>query len=423
VIFSDLGEAVELFRHPQFFLPFAGPARVVGVAILAAGAFVALLFLEPPAWRWSPGAAILIPGLMIVIGFVVHGPLLDRAAAILRRLEPSGDPFRDASKFGPCAIQLVYSLIARQERPERRLDANRRPPFGHARRPSVGAPVVILQCESFFDPRRLGPGVPVDLVPRFAESCRTGEQWGRLSVPGWGANTTRAEFAVMTGLSEEAIGLDRFNPYFAFARAPLASLARRMRSEGYRTICLHPFDRTYYRRDHVIPYLGFDVFLGEEAFAGAERSGHYVSNVEVARVALDILREEGPATFLFAITMDNHGPWDPVREASGALGGLWPPPLPVTKEHGTLLQYLSGVQRSDVMLGKICDSLSSAGAGVCALYGDHLPGLPKTFAACDFTEISTDYVIWRPAPGPALRRDLAAHDLAEAIFSACCDTP
>jgi hypothetical protein len=340
--------------------------------------------------------------------------LVGSAAGLLRTLGPTGDPFRDARVLGPLALHMTYSLIARHERPERRLAANRRAPaviIGD--RPAERGPVMVVQCESFFDPRRLHPAIPADIVPEFSAACGSSAHWGRLTVPGWGANTMRAEFAVMTGLSEGDVGFDRFNPYFAFARAPLFSLARRMKAEGYRTICLHPFDRTFYRRDHVMPYLGFDAFLGEEAFAGAERSGHYVSDPEVARVALDIVREERRPVFLFAITMDNHGPWD-------ASGTLSVPGLPSTHEDSALAQFLDGVRRSDRMLGMLTGALTEIGAGACAFYGDHLPSLPAAFAACAFGDISTDYVLWRPAPGPATRRDLAAHELSEAIFAAYC---
>jgi len=65
--------------------------------------------------------------------------------------------------------------------------------------------------------------------------------------------------------------LDRFNPYHRFTSVPVSSLAWRLRAEGYRHDRLHPFDRTFYGRDRVMPNLGFDVFLGEEAFAGAQR--------------------------------------------------------------------------------------------------------------------------------------------------------
>jgi hypothetical protein len=49
-----------------------------------------------------------------------------------------------------------------------------------------------------------------------------------------------AEFAVLTGIAESALGYDRFNPYHAVTRTPIASQVWRLRRAGYRTICLPP---------------------------------------------------------------------------------------------------------------------------------------------------------------------------------------
>src|SRR5260370_3809698 len=103
----------------------------------------------------------------------------------------------------------------------------------------------------------------------------SGGIFGRLDVPGWGANTMRAEFAVLTGIPESELGYDRFNPYHAFARAPIASLVWRLRNQGYRTVCLHPFDRSFFRRDLTLPALGFETFLRIESLGVSKRPPHY----------------------------------------------------------------------------------------------------------------------------------------------------
>jgi hypothetical protein len=81
----------------------------------------------------------------------------------------------------------------------------------------------------------------------------------------------RAEFAVLTGVPESALGYDRFNPYYALARVPIESQVWRLRRAGYRTICLHPFDRRFFRRDLAMPALGFEQFLAaRRSAAGAK---------------------------------------------------------------------------------------------------------------------------------------------------------
>jgi hypothetical protein len=415
VVFSDIGELVELFRHPQLYLPFAGPTRVIACAGLTAAAFLALLFVEPTIWAWTP-LRILVPSAMIGFCWAAHGPWLRRVARILRLLSPMGDPDADARSIGPLAMQLVYSLLAREERTRRRNAAVAAAPAVIVRNGVATGPVIVAQCESFFDPRRMHAGIGVGILPSFT-ACRNGAmQSGRLLVPGWGANTTRSEFAVLTGMSEEAVGFDRFNPYFALARAKLPSLAWRMRAQGYRTICLHPFDRSFYRRDQVMLNLGFDAFLGEEAFAGARRNGLYIADTEVARVAIDLMREEGSRLFLFAITMENHGPWAAGEHRADDDAAFSLPPMPEAAE---MRRYLAGLKSGDAMLGMMMEALAARGEpGLCAFYGDHLPSFPAAFSAFGFTDPRTDYAIWRPDGGAGVRRDLVAHQLGDAIADA-----
>jgi hypothetical protein len=416
-VFSDLGELIELFRHPDLYLPFAGPARVIASAIGIFILFTVLFLFEHPAWAWTPVRALAPSAIICGAGWAIHGPFIRPTADLFRRLKPTGDPFKDAAEIGPSAMQFTYSFIARDERPARRAEARKSRPALVMGRSARATPVVVVQSESFFDPRRLHSGIPADLVPNF-DSCRQfGIQSGRLLVNTWGANTMRTEFAVLSGLSDESVGFDRFNPYFAFARTPLPSLATRMRDQGYRTICLHPFDRTFYRRDHVMPYLGFDTFIGEEGFAGASRSEGYIRDEEVGKVTLELMREEGPHTFIFIITMENHGPWP--QSAKHPSGLDLTAGLPEIPEKAQLNGFLHGVQNADALLGTIAGEMSSRGGpGLCAFYGDHLPSFPTAFPALGFNETSSDYLIWHSQGGLALERDLAAHELSGAIVSA-----
>lgn len=416
VVFSDMSEFIELFRHPRLYLPYAGTAIVVGGTAAIFIGLAAMLIWEPGRWSWSP-----LPGLFalaIVAAIVLTAsrePALSRCAELARRTHPQADPEADAARLGPLAMLLVYGVIARAERSERRplVAAPQLAP----RPRSSAPPIVLTQCESFFDARRLSPAIPTDLLPAFARCVRTGVQAGRFGVSGWGAYTIRAELAALTGLTDETLGFDRWNPYHAFVGTPLPSLARHLREEGYRTVCLHPFDRTYYGRDRILPLLGFDAFLGEEAFAGAARVGPFIADAEVARRAGEILRADGRGLFLFIITMENHGPWtrsDPRFALPDPA-----PRMPDFARRDELRCYLQGLKSTDAMLGSLCDTLSEGPGGLLAAYGDHLPSLPETFRALGFTERGTDYVIWQArGDGPAVRIDLAAHELPAAILTA-----
>jgi hypothetical protein len=417
VVFSDMSEFVEIFRHPQLYLPFAGTGRVIAGAAAIFLGLVVLLTIEPGLWRWSP-----LPGLaaLILLAAITmmasREPLLSRCAAWARALRPTGAPMADAARLGPLALLVVYGAIARAERKGRRAVAA---PAIVPPRALGGPPIVLIQGESFFDARRLDPAIPADLLPAF-DRCRSdGIQHGRFSVSGWGAYTVRAEFAALTGLWDEALGYDRFNPFHAFGRAPIASLAWRLRAEGYRALCLHPFDRSYYGRHKVLPQLGFDAFLGEEAFAGARRLGPYVADAELARRAAEILDSEGKGLFLFMISMENHGPWLPGDPRAGPIDPA--PGVPdAIAERFQLRCFLNGLRNTDAMLGTIRDKVAARGdGGLVAFYGDHMPSLPGAFDALKFVDTATDYVIWRPAPeGAGERKDIAAHELPTAVWAA-----
>jgi hypothetical protein len=350
-------------------------------------------------------------------------PALGAAATALRELGATGEPYNDAATLGPFAMVLTYGVIARAERATRRARHAVFPaPALRRARATNGAPLILVQCESFFDARRISPLIPGNLLPGYDACCTDGGTFGRLEVGGWGANTMRAEFAVLTGISESELGYDRFNPYHAFARLPTASLAWRLRSQGYHTICLHPFDRGFFRRDLTLPALGFDTFLGIESLGGSRRPPYY-SDPELAQRVLRVLDAEGPGVFIFAITMGNHGPW---REAGPPIDRELRQNFDPTgvSQGGELLRYLDGLRRSDEMLQILMSGLRQRDErAVLGFYGDHLPSLPQVFGHFGFDEWSSDYVVWRGG-GPQFRRlDLPAHRLPQLIMDALHATP
>jgi len=419
VVFSEMSELRHVFTHPHLYLPFAGPALVLGGAAATIVLCILLLSVEPGMWEPNPWLPLLYGGLAgVSMWLISREPVLGVVAAALRELGAVGEPFEDAATLGPFAMVLTYGVIARAERTARR--ARHAPQSGRALgRTSTqqSVPLILVQCESFFDARRLSPLIPKAVLSGFDACCATGGPFGRLEVPGWGANTMRAEFAVLTGIPESELGYDRFNPYHAFARAPIASLVWHLRSEGYRTVCLHPFDRSFFRRDLTLPALGFETFLGIETLGGSRRPPYY-SDPELAEHVLRVLDAEGPRVFIFAITMGNHGPW---REAG----------LPINPElrrnfdaiglpqGGELLRYLDGLRQSDDMLQILLTGLQRRRSeGVLGFYGDHLPSLPEAFRHFGFDEVGSDYVLWRGGATDTRQIDLPAHRLPRVIVDA-----
>lgn len=414
IVFTDVFQAVDIFRNPQLAIPFQNLVQILFCIAVAISIFGVLFALESPL---AIPRALFFLALMIslvMVCWLLAGPANSRLANSLRRAGLNGDPFVDTARFGTLGTLLGYGIVARAERAGRRVE-NAPPPTRStavAQRLHRG-PVLLVQCESFFDARRLSPKVVPNLLPGFDATRQQSLQWGSLAVPCWGANTVRTEFAVLSGLPETAIGIDRFNPYYRFARKPVNSLAWRLRERGYRTICVHPFDRRFYGRNTVMPELGFDAFLGEEAFIGAPRINGFVCDAAIADVVETLVSEHHGGVFVFVITLENHGPWSTAAlETSARLApGLV---LPLA-ESIAFERYLASLQNSDALLSTLANQKHDG--RLIGFYGDHQPSLPITAQLGE--DNTSDYLIYRADhAGGNQRHDIPAHALGAAMLAA-----
>jgi hypothetical protein len=159
------------------------------------------------------------------------------------------------------------------------------------------------------------------------------------------------------------------------------------------------------------------LFLDEEAFASGAPAGCYVSDLAVAQLGNQLLREhQGEGLFLFAITIGNHGPWSNAKPAVSSRDLA--PALPTSSEAYAFRRFLGGLQESDAMLEAFSQGLAIGNeSSLLAFYGDHQPSFPKLSSDIGHTDSQTDYCLWRTAAiRQPKRRDIAAHDLAHVIL-------
>lgn len=386
LLFLDAALLREVLRHPHLYIPFAGTGRVVAAACAAATAAALLLALEPAAV--GPGARMAAAG---------------AAAALLvwwrsgSTLPLAREPAVDSARLGPAATLGLHAAAARAERPARR--AALPPETTPLPLPDPAPHLVLLQLESFWDARGRTPRADAPALPGWDRLAAEALARGRLSVPGFGANTMRAEFAALTGTPEAALGLDAWNPYAVFARAPVASVAHRLAASGYATRAVHPHDRRFFGRDAVLPALGFAAFEGEEAFRDAPRTGRYVSDAALGDAIAARLAEADRPLCLFAISIAAHGPW------------ARPDPFAA---------WAARLAETDAMLARLADGARALPRPVVLIaWGDHVPSLPETATLSDWR---TDWLVWHSArPGTGAWRHIGAARLraeAEAALAA-----
>jgi hypothetical protein len=378
LLFSDYGLFSQAFRHPRLYLPYLQPLPVVLAALVFGAVVGTSLVLEEPGIDWRAWAGLLAAALLLLWIGSAFGAI-------------SLQPARDVARYGLLGSHLLYWLAEREPLP----------PVPAIVFPAVAASrpdIVVVECESFFDARRMGEPVPRDVLRHFDALCREGLS-GSLTVPAWGANTMRTEFAFLSGIAPQRLGVHRFNPYRRYARRPVPTLASRLRDSGYRTVCVHPYPAAFFARDRVFPQLGFDAFVDIAHFAGAERAGPYVADAAVLRKVGEKLADAAPS-FVFAITMENHGP----QHLEAGPGG------------DELAVYLRHLRNADAMIGALAGLLRARQRdAVLCVYGDHVPSLPSAYARTGYDDPRTDFLVWRR--GAAARRaDLKVEDLAAQVL-------
>ena len=407
---QDFDYFVDALRHPRLYVPFLGIAGCAIAALAYAAAVWAGVALEPSLLGTvSPadfGAGI---GALAAVGFALLA-LGSRGAA-----PPTWDPSRDLERLGLAAHLWLYAMALRRSRNDRPTAApfDLSPARGTAPQPAV----VVVQSESFFDPRSLHPGIRPAVLREF-DALRAGAaSHGTLEVPAWGANTVRTEFAFLSGLGAEALGVHRFNPYRRIARRGVPTIASFFRSRGYRTVCVHPYPAAFYARDAVYPRLGFDAFIDIEAFADAAKQGPYIGDAAVAEKVCALLGEPGAPLFVFVITMENHGPLhlETVQDSDAERFYAQPP----SAGSAELTVYLRHLAHADRMAGRLRERLESLPVpGWLCWYGDHVPIMPAAYAALGAPAGRTDYVIWRTGGVRGEARHLKVEDLGVELLRA-----
>lgn len=395
-IFQDFEYFWDAIKHPRLYVPFFGIGLAVAASTAGALTMAAFLYWETSLITHTSATFFIV----LSLGIALAGALL-LASCWTRMPPPSLIPVKDMHRLGLFTSLWAYAK-ALLEAP----DALPQSPFcqhldtiaQHTSKEKQALPnVVMVQSESFFDPRPWCPGINPQLLAQFDMTCHEALQSGQLQVPAWGANTVRTEAAVLTGIPPDAWGARQFNPYRYLARQPVANLAQAFHQAGYRCICVHPYPASFYLRDKVMPRMGFDEFLDITAFNPSDTAGQYVSDAAVARKIGRLLKDDdNRPLFIFAITMENHGPLHlEMPSRSSLVETLHDAPWPLPDHQRDLAVYLNHLHRADEMLSSIKWQLgASTREGVLCWYGDHVPILPETFKVHGIPDGTTPYVVW-----------------------------
>lgn len=408
-VYPDFEYFSDALRHPRLYLPFFG----IGQALAAGGGYGAALWaglafedsVTAGAGLWLVSlaelqkehafdpTAPLIPFFSHTAGLGVVG--LTMAVIAGRRIRVSFDALGDLRCLGFFATLWTYARNERQATDEQ---------FSCAPFASVKAPaelpkelpdLIVIQSESFFDVRRAYPNlVQRDVLKNFDLLKAEAVAQGRLNVAAWGANTVRTEFAFLSGMTARHLGVHQYNPYRKLLTKAFPTIASFVKSLGYRTVCVHPYHRSFYRRDRAMPLLGFDDFISIEAFKNAKKEGAYVGDRELSGRVRQMLEQSADAPlYVHVITMENHGPlhWESVgpEDVVSTLNQAMPDSCE------DLVAYIRHLRNADRMFGDLRQMLAarSRPSSLC-IFGDHVPIMSDVYKRLGQSDGKTDYVIW-----------------------------
>lgn len=391
--FSDFALIGAVFRHPQFYVSALRPWQVVVLAAGLGGLVVALALLSN---------SVIIPRLYGVA--LVSAAWAGMAAALShlcrRGFAAVPDPDEDVARLGlvPCLLAHWHAWRASAHPPPCDL-----PPISGGSRQLV----LIVQCESFTDPADLF-GEPALALPGLERARVMAWQAGRLEVSGFGAYTMRTEYGVLFGRTEEQLGMRRFDPFLTAAGEASWALPNQLDAQAWDRLFVHPHDMRFYGRDRIMPASGFSELVGEESFGPpAPGEGRYVTDAAITDRLLELAQDARGARLIYAVTIENHGPWPPERDEGMRV----------------IAPYLRLLAHSDAMLSRLIDELPRLGRPVTlCFFGDHRPSIPSASEPGEGRH--TPYVLLRftadgtPVPGPKAEVALTPAGLHHAILEA-----
>jgi phosphoglycerol transferase MdoB-like AlkP superfamily enzyme len=264
--------------------------------------------------------------------------------------------------------------------------------------------IIIVMNESFWDATRLpNTKITPDPIPT-VRANRSGYMFS----PEFGGTTANIEFETLTGFSNAFLPYGSI-PYQQYMRRPMPSLASFLGSQGYVTRALHPYAKWFWNRGTTYKDFGFDEFMSEENLPPLATRGPLVSDKAFFN---EIMREADQQTrpfFFFAVTLQNHGPYEPFRYTDPTLE-VETSASDTSKQ--SILSYAEGAHDGDKALASLMDwAKHRKRQTILVMFGDHLPPLGPAYVETGFLK---DNVAPRSGPLDKMKMD---HETPLVIWS------
>ncbi|WP_099467040.1 LTA synthase family protein [Konateibacter massiliensis] len=253
--------------------------------------------------------------------------------------------------------------------------------------------VIIIMDESFADLKTLGDFETNEDYMPFIRSLdeNTIKGWAYSSV--FGGNTANSEFEFLTGNSMGLLPAGAI-VYSLYIKDKFPSIVYNFESLNYTgNLAMHPYLPTGFRRATVYPMLGFEQFISLSAFSDSEKLRGLVSDEANFEKIIETYEaskvQSDEPFFMFNITMQNHGGY-----GNAATDPNFETKIKITDEDyydAEAETYLSLVKYTDEAVEQLIEYFENVDdPTVIVFFGDHQPGLSKTWFAKLFGKSQND---------------------------------
>lgn len=262
--------------------------------------------------------------------------------------------------------------------------------------------IIVIMNEAFSDLSVLTEFETNEDYMPFLHSLSENTVKGNLHVSVLGGNTANTEFEFLTGCSMAFLPTGSI-PYQQYIKSETPSLASQLKTLGYETFALHPYNTKGWNRNTVYPDFGFDESVFKINMGGQYTlARQYVTDQSCYRYFLRHIRQSSTDApkFIFNVTMQNHGSYTNVYDnfdhTAITAKGL--------ETDVKLSTYLSLIKKSDDAMKYLLDRLDdSERPTIVCMFGDHQPAatvskkLLKKYGVTiddeDITQLEQRYVV------------------------------
>lgn len=234
--------------------------------------------------------------------------------------------------------------------------------------------IIVIMNEAFSDLSVYGDfNTDMDDMP-FIHSLTKNTWKGNCYVSVKGGNTANSEYEFLTGNSMAFVPAGSV-PYQQYIKNEIPSIASYLKSLGYQTAAIHPYNASGWNRNTVYPLLGFEEQYFKSSFSSPETLRGYITDEEAFDKLIQLYeeKEDGQPCFLFEVTMQNHGGYS--KEYPDLTEEIHITDLPdKTTQNRAVEKYLTLMQKTDAAFEKLVDYFALQDEKtVILMFGDHQP--------------------------------------------------